>query len=177
MSEQPEDLITKAATARREHRLEDAALAYAAAAERSRSNHSMLNLTLALSGQGQIARDQGRLELAQQFYAEALDTAREHDDPLIVAHTARHLGDLYREQRLLKQAEPLLTEAIDLYRANMQTKVLDLANAIRPLALLKTEANDVHAAKALWLETQMLYASIHISAGVAECADQLARLP
>jgi len=94
--------------------------------------------------------------------------------PLLVATTARHLGDIYRKSGLSGQAESLLTEAIKLYRDNLDTKVLDLANALRPLALLLVSRGDTSAARPLLQEARVLYAAINVAAGVSECDAQLA---
>ena len=130
----------------------------------------------ALTGQGKAARDDGHFTQAQQYYADALTLSRTQNVPLRTAHIARHLGDLYRESGFVQQAEPLLVDAISLYRENLHTRVLDLANALRPLALLKTAQGDTKGARSLWQEAQVLYAAINVEAGVAECSEHLAKL-
>ena len=50
-------------------------------------------------------------------------------------------------------------EAIELYRGNVSCTPLDLANAIRPLAMLE--------------EARALYASVDVQAGVAECSERI----
>jgi tetratricopeptide (TPR) repeat protein len=175
----PEDaahLIASAVRARREQRLDDAYRAYQEAAEISRSNGLEKHLIPALVGLGQIERDRGRLDQAQRHYADALALCRHLGDPLVIAHTARHLGDIYRESGLTDQARTLLTEAIAIYRHDLDTKVLDLANAIRPLALLMVETGDVDVARPLLQEALALYSALNLTAGVAECSDQLAKL-
>jgi tetratricopeptide (TPR) repeat protein len=171
-----EELIAQGQKARGEQRLEDAFRAYQESAELSRVQGLEQCLILALSGLGQIACDRGSLDTAQQHYAEALAACRSYGKPLIIAHTARHLGDIYRENGLTEQAEPLLKEAIAIYRQNPNTEVLDLANAIRPLALLRTKQGKDEDARPLWNEALALYSAINISAGVAECSVQLANL-
>jgi tetratricopeptide (TPR) repeat protein len=131
---------------------------------------------LALSGLGQIERDRGNLDTAQRNYADALTNCRSYGDPLLTAHTARHLGDIYRENRLAEQAEPLLTEAIAVYRQNLNTKILGLANAIRPLALLRTEQRKNDDARQLWSEARALYSALQLEAGISECSLQLGKL-
>jgi len=130
----------------------------------------------ALTAQGQAERDHGRLAQAARRYADALALSRSQNVPLRTAHIARHLGDIYRESGLAQQAEPLLAEAISLYRQNFDTKVLDLANAIRPLALLKTAQGDANSARQLWQEAQILYSAVNVEAGVSECSEHLAKL-
>lgn len=171
-----EELISDGQKARRERRLDDAFRAYQESAELSRVQGLEQCLILALSGLGQIACDRGSLDTAQQYYAEALTVCRSCGEPLIIAHTARHLGDVYRENGLPEQAEPLLKEAIAIYRQNLNTKILDLANAIRPLALLRTKQGKDDDARQLWNEALALYSAINVSAGVSECSVQLAQL-
>jgi hypothetical protein len=85
------------------------------------------------------------------------------NDPLALAHTIRHVADIHRVQGNPQLAEPCYDEALGLYRANAATPPLDLANAIRGLALLKND-------KALWAEARDLYASLDVQAGVDECS-------
>jgi hypothetical protein len=90
-------------------------------------------------------------------------------DPLEVAGVARHLGDIHRETGRVDLAELLLAEAVGLYRSSRETKVLDLANALRPLALLRAGRGDRASAAPLWREARVLYAAIEVGEGVAEC--------
>ena len=131
---------------------------------------------VALTERGKTERDRGHLVQAQRHYADALALSRCQNSSLRTAHIARHLGDIYRENGLALQAEPLLTEAISLYRQSLHTRVLDLANAIRPLALLRTAQGDANSARQLWQEAQVLYSAINVEAGVAECSGHLAKL-
>lgn len=119
------------------------------------------------------ARDRGALADASAHYEAALAVSRSCADPLHVAHIARHLGDVYRERGLQDPAERLLEESIAAYRGSLGTRVLDLANALRPLALLYGARHDSRSA-ALWREARTLYAAIQVSAGVAECDQHLA---
>jgi hypothetical protein len=51
-----------------------------------------------------------------------------------------------------------------------------LANAIRGLAILKSDTADAEAARALWEEARDLYAAVNVKAGVAESNRRLALL-
>lgn len=176
MSDSPANQIAAGYQARREGRLEDAYRAYQQAVESSRESGEEQPLIAALAGLGQVERDRGHREQSQKHYADALALCRRQGFPLRTAHIARHLGDIYRESGLMQQAEPLLSEAISLYRQDLDTTVLDLANAIRPLALLKATQGDTDDARILWQEAQVLYSAINVEAGVAECSRQLAML-
>lgn len=171
-----EELVAQAQKARREGRPEDAFRAYQKSSELSRFQGLEHCLVLALSGLGQVERDRGNLDTAQPHYADALTTCRSCGEPLPTAHTARHLGDIYRENGFAQQAEPLLKEAITMYRQDLNTQILDLANAIRPLALLRTEQRKNEDARQLWSEALALYSALELSAGVSECSLQLAKI-
>jgi tetratricopeptide (TPR) repeat protein len=176
MSDSPVNQISAGSQARREGRLDDAYYAYQNAVETSRASGDEQHFITALAGLGQIERDRGHLEQAQQHYADALALCRHQSFPHRTAHIARHLGDIYRVSGLWQQAEPLLAEAISLYREDLDTKILDLANAIRPLALLKTAQGDADGARPLWQEAQVLYAAVNVEAGATECSARLAKL-
>jgi tetratricopeptide (TPR) repeat protein len=122
---------------------------------------------------GVQARREGHLDAAAQHYAAALATSRAHGEILHTAHIARHLGDIHRENGLSSEAEPLLKEAVEIYRCNLDTKVLDLANALRPLAMLLDSLGDHRNAVELWQEAKTLYMAIRIAEGVAECDSHL----
>lgn len=122
---------------------------------------------------GAQAKREGRLDVAADLYRAALASARTHGDPLLTAHIARHLADVYRQNDLNSKAEPLLKEAIAIYRSNLDTKVLDIANALRLLALLHTSLGKKDSAQELWQEARTLYMTINITEGVAECDSYL----
>jgi tetratricopeptide (TPR) repeat protein len=133
-------------------------------------------LVKALKALGQIERDLGNREAALPLYEEAVALCRKDDDLLALAHTVRHVGDIDREAGRADVAEPCYLEALAIYRGHAQTEPLDLANAIRPLAILRDEAGAVEEAKRLWTEARDLYAAVKVAPGVAECSARLARL-
>lgn len=175
MDEGLESLLATGVQARLEGRLDDAFDAFQCVANQSHDVGSERRLVRALSGLGQIERDRSALDSAQRHYVAALNVSRALDDSLLIAGTARHLGDIFREIGLNEQAEPLLTEAISRYRRSLNTKVLDLANALRPLALLLASRGDASAARSLWQEARVLYSAVNVSAGTAECDAQIAK--
>jgi tetratricopeptide (TPR) repeat protein len=122
---------------------------------------------------GAQAHRDGHLDAAAGHYGVALTMARAQGEPLLIAHIARHLGDIYRKNGRNDKAEPLLKEAIAIYRSNLGTKVLDIANALRPLALLYTALGNKHSALELWQEARTFYLAIGINEGVAECDSYL----
>lgn len=125
---------------------------------------------------GQIARDQQHIDAALSHYEEALRIFQEIGDADRVAHTVRHIGDIQRSCGRFEQAEACYNEALEFYRSSAQTRPLDLANAIRSLAILKSKLNATDAARLLWEEARELYETVNVPQGVAECIQQIADL-
>ena len=108
---------------------------------------------------------------------EAVAAARNAGDPLRLAHAVRHLGDVHRHAGRLVEAEACYDEALSLYgRHAAGAAALDHANALRPMAILKENLGHVEEARVLWGRARELYGAAGVEAGVAECADHLARL-
>ena len=110
-------------------------------------------------------------------YEEAVSAARGIGDPLLLAHAIRHLGDTHRRARRLAEAEACYDEALALYAAKDEPPALDYANALRPMAILKEALGERGEAWQLWQRAKALYAAVPIAAGVAECEENLSRLP
>ena len=105
-----------------------------------------------------------------------VDILRELNEPRRLAHTIRHLGDVYQDAGRSTVAETCYQEALALYRGIEDTNPLELANAIRSLAVLKGEAAEIEEATRLWQEAHDLYVTVKVPAGVAESAARLAIL-
>lgn len=125
---------------------------------------------------GRTARHEGRLEAARRLYRDAAQLYHEAGDRQAYAKTVRHIADIYMEEPNYAEAQPLYEEALEIYRGDVRTGVLDLANAIRPYALLIEATGQGETAAKLWREAQALYAAIRVEAGVKECEEHLARL-
>ena len=108
---------------------------------------------------------------ARKCYEEAVELFRGMRDPLLLAHVVRHLGDVYLEQDCPGLAEPCYHEARDLYRSQGDNSSLDLANAIRSLAMLRWQQS-----KALWREAQALYIDLNVESGINESKARIAAL-
>src|ERR1700720_3278617 len=75
------------------------------------------------------------------------------------------------------QKRNLYTKSLwKLYRSNLDTKLLDLANTVRPYALLNEEQGNLDSARKLWEEARHLYGSLRVEAGVSECDDHISQL-
>src|SRR5215510_3098836 len=109
--------------------------------------------------------------MARLCYEEAIRLFREADQPLLLAHAIRHLGDVYLEQGRPDLAEPCYHEALGLYRSHTDESSLDLANAVRSLAVLRWEQ-----ARMLWEEVRALYTGLSIEAGIQESTARVAAL-
>jgi tetratricopeptide (TPR) repeat protein len=126
--------------------------------------------------QGRQARRDKNLAAARAHYAEAARIYRDQSDSLAYAHTIRHIADMYLDESNLVEAKPLYEESLEIYRRNLNTKLLDLANAVRPYALLHEESGDLGIAKELWQEARNLYSSLRLEEGIRECDAHLAQL-
>jgi tetratricopeptide (TPR) repeat protein len=125
---------------------------------------------------GRQARDDGKFVVAREHYGEAARIYRELEDVMAYAHTLRHVADIYQQESNLADAKPFYEEALEIYRGNLHTKLLDLANAVRPYALLNEEQGELDAARNLWEEARHLYGSLRLEAGVSECEVHLRKL-
>jgi tetratricopeptide (TPR) repeat protein len=123
-----------------------------------------------LRRRGELARRHDGA-MARLCYEEAVVLFRELEEPLVLAHTIRHLGDVYLEQGRPDLAEPCYHEALGLYRRHEADSSLDLANAVRSLAVLRWEQ-----ARALWEEVRDLYTSLSIETGIQESTARVTAL-
>ncbi len=123
---------------------------------------------------GRKARAEHQLAEARRLYTEAAALHREENNPLAYAHDIRHIADMFLQESQLAEAQPLYEEALELYRSNLNTKLLDLANTVRPYALLHEKLGNHETAKEHWQEARNLYASLRLEAGVNECDNHLA---
>lgn len=114
--------------------------------------------------------------MAREFYTEAARLYREQNDSPAYAHAIRHLADIHRKGGNLIEAKPLYEEALELYRSDLNTKLLDLANTIRPYAMLLEMQGDRDFATKLWTEANHLYGSLRLDEGVSECETHLSQL-
>jgi tetratricopeptide (TPR) repeat protein len=115
-----------------------------------------------LKQRGESARRRNDVT-ARLCYEEAVLLYRGVDEPLALAHAIRHLGDVYCEQGRPDLADPCYHEALGLYRIYGKGSSLDLANAIRSLAVLRWEQT-----RTLWEEARDLYTDLNIEAGITE---------
>lgn len=131
----------------------------------------------ALKELGRAERAAGELEAARCLYEEAILLCRQEGHPVLLAHTLRHLGDVHREAGRLAEAEHCYDEALAIYRQETRRRPLEVANALRSMALLREVRGDDEGAREIWEEARTLYRDVGVAAAVDECADHLAAGP
>ena len=176
MADAIEELVERAVRARRERRLTDAKGAWTEAMALARVAGGTRALIQSLKGLGQVERDLGNDSEALSLYEEAVRLCRAEGDTQLLAHTLRHLGDIRSDLHQWQLARPSYEEALALYRRDASTETLDLANAIRPFAILKEQPGEKEAARGLWEEARQLYEAAGVATGVAESTNRLATL-
>lgn len=135
-----------------------------------------MNDPAALIAQGTRARAERNLAAARELFEQAAGSYLLAGDRLSYAHALRHIADMYQDEQDYDRARPLYDEVLENYRGNLNTKVLDLANAVRPYALLLEATGELVRAKDLWQEARTLYAAVRVDAGVKECDQHLSQL-
>lgn len=176
MSSKIDAILRSARQARNEHRLQDAKCALLDGMEACRQTGQKAELALVLKALGQIERDMGNPEIALPLYEEAVMIYRDQDQPLALAHTIRHVADIQQDLGRAELAEGNYREALAIYRDHPETSPLDLANAIRGLAILASDTAKNEEARALWQEAHDLYAAVNVEPGVKESSRRLAVL-
>jgi len=176
MSEDAETLIQHAHIARQETRMDDARRDLVEAVSLCRDAGRSPQLARALQALGQVERDLGNLDEALARYQEAESIERETGDELAVAHVVRHIADVHEEAGRSEEAERCYIDAVALYRADQRTRPLELANALRPYAILRAKQGDPDLASALFREARDLYEKAGVTSGVEECEARLAHL-
>ena len=176
MSNAPEALIEEGYKARRAGRPEEARQLFREAVELCRAAGNPEPLSRALKGLGQMERDLKNNLEALRHYREAAEIDRGLPDPLRFAHTIRHVADILRNERDFDPARVCYEEALSVYRTHKEAPDLDLANAIRGFAVLKTATGEREEAIALWREAGNLYRAVNVQPGVAESEQQIEML-
>lgn len=173
--------LAQGETERRAGRAEDARRTFGEAIAQFRAEGDLPGEAKALTRQAQLARDSGNLDWALHDQIQAIALCRKTGDGPALAHALRHAGDMFVEQGQLAHAAAHLHEALDLYRANVEAPPLDLANALRSVALLAEALGERAQARLYWEEARAGYAGLDAGsegriAGVHEAEAHLAAL-
>ena len=126
--------------------------------------------------QGRDARAKGDPNTARARYSEAAEIYGRAANQLAYAHTIRHIADMYLDESEFELARPLYEEALEIYRSSLDSRILDLANTIRPYAILNEAIGKRDIARDLWQEAKVLYTAIRVGDGVSECETRLLNL-
>ncbi len=137
----------------------------AKAADICRAIDAKRELSIALGKLAQMEEDDGKRRAGHE---EQIAAARASGDTMCLAHAIRHLGDLYHRAHDRRRAHECYEEALALYDDEASPPMLDYANALRPMAILKGELGEVTAAKALMRRAGEMYRDLGITAGVEE---------
>lgn len=111
------------------------------------------------------ARAAGRLTDAAELYEQAARSG----GPERRAHRLRHAGEIRLELGETDRAAAALETALATYRGLDAVPALDLANALRPLALLREAQRRSAEARSAWSEAEALYRKAGVEIGAREC--------
>ncbi len=123
-----------------------------------------------------LERDLGDIDAARVRYEAIARFCDADAEPRRHAVALRHLADVRCESGDLADAERGYVRALAILREAADTTPADLANALRPYALLCERTGRPDDARDAWREARGLYVVAGIEAGVEECDAALARL-
>ena len=172
----PNELMRAAWSARAEGKLTDAERLLGEALSVAKQSDSPGVRVQCLVKISHVMQDQGRAREAGEAAREAVSAARTLHDPRLLAWAVRHLGDVCRADGQLGDAAARYREAISLYAELPEPPPLDVANALRPLAIVMESEGDTARASELWEEARRLYGLVGIQEGVDEASAHLAAL-
>jgi len=112
---------------------------------------------------------------AEADYRRAAEMFQSLHDLFRTAHNMRHLADILRETGRPMEAAPFYSEAIEYFRKSGEYP-LQLANALRGMALMQGELRDFAGSLQSWAEAKALYQMASVDAGVAESRKRIDEL-
>ncbi len=112
---------------------------------------------------------------AEAHYRRATEMFHALGDPLRSAHNMRHLADVLRETGRPSEAASYYSESIEFFRRSGDYP-LQLANALRGLALMQGDMGDFAESLESWAEAKALYQLVGVDAGVAESRKRIDEL-
>jgi len=174
-SQKIDKLLNQAWSSRRKDNYRDTKVLVEEAAKLCKTHDLKEEYARTLKLLAQIEHDTDSLREALRYYDEAVNIYRQLDNKNKLAHTIRHIADIRRELDEFENARENYHEALRLYDSNGTTGPLDLANAIRGLALAVQELQPEEAV-AHWAKARDLYEEVGVSAGVDECNDHITTL-
>jgi tetratricopeptide (TPR) repeat protein len=163
----PKILIEQGRKARQERRLEDARSLFKEALKECCSDDDPRLEAELHSELAYVERALHDEQSAEADYRQAAEMFRTLRDPYRTAHNMRHLADVLRETGRSLEAAPFYSESIEFYRKSGEYP-LQLANALRGLALMQGDLKDFSGSLQSWAEAKALYQMACVDAGVAE---------
>jgi len=160
-------LIERGRRARLERRFEDARSLFLEALNGCSCDDDPRMIAELHAELGYVTRALHDLQPAEAYYRQATVQFRALGDAYRTAHNMRHLADILRETGRAAEAEPYYSAAIEFFRKSGEYP-LQLANAIRGLALMQGELGDYSGALQSWVEARALYLMVSVDAGVVE---------
>ncbi len=131
----------------------------------------------ALARQAQLARDAGDLDWAQHDQQAAIALLRQAGDGHALAFALRNAGDIFLEQGDQDHAAAALAESFVLYEASPDADGLEIADAVRSVALLAEALEEPEQALMMWQDARERYAeAAEGAAGLAEADAHIAAL-
>lgn len=172
--------------ARREKRGEDAELAFREAVDVFRRSGRNDDLAHDLTRLAQVERDAGRYADALDHQTAAVAICRSLNDRPRLPHAIRHLADIYHALGRHREADPHYVEMQALYKAMPSVPPLEIANAMRSVAIHAEAMGDPEESQRLWRDVRDRYAALDhelfrltgekANRAVAECDRHLADL-
>jgi hypothetical protein len=113
------------------------------------------------------ARRQGRLSDATALYEEAAESFRAEQQPARWAHALRHAAEFAVRMGDCATGLREAQVVIEYYRSSPPT-TLEMANALRVMAMAEAAAGKTENAREHWSEARVLYGDAGVADGVAE---------
>lgn len=129
-----------------------------------------------LAALGKVERDLGQLDAALAHYRDAASLYQSDGQLLSFAHTQRHVADIHAQIGDYAAAILAYSEPVEIYRQAAGPPVLDVANALRGLAIARENTGDRASALDLWREAGALYQEARVEAGAEESRRHVAQL-
>ncbi len=130
----------------------------------------------ALMRQALMARDAGDLAWAQHDQQAAIALLRQAGDGVALAHALRRAGDIFLDQGDLDRAAAALAEAFVLYEAAADAPEIDIADAVRSVALLAEALGEPQQALMMWQDARERYAGSRCDEGAPGMAEANAHI-
>jgi hypothetical protein len=176
MADKLKELIAEGYRAKRENRLAASRAAFFDVVRKAAEEGDRASLAEALGGLAEAEDGIGNCAAARHHYASAAALYSQIGPPAMLACSLRHEADLWMQTNQPAEAEPLYLEAANIYRQGGEESALDLARALRSLALIAEGKGETSAARSFWQEACEIYARRNVKDSLEECNRKLSLL-